>query len=315
MSLTQIPGILVGHASDYDGLTGCTVILCEGGAVGGADVRGSATGTSEFDLLNPLNVTDRINAVCLAGGSAFGLEAASGVRRFLEHKGVGYDTGVARVPLVPAAILFDLALGNSHARPTREMGETAAAAANHKPVVEGAVGAGTGATVGKIRGIRQAMKSGIGSAVVTLPQGVLVAALAAVNALGDVIDPTTGKIIAGARKTPTGQEFLNSAEVMKAGGANRATPSHTTLVVVATNARLTKVMANKLAEFASLGVARSISPVWTMFDGDVTVALSLGTLDADINALGVAAAEAVSQSILRAVRLAPSLGGVPGLKP
>ena len=314
MSLTQIPGILVGHASDYDGLTGCTVILCDGGAVGGVDVRGSATGTSEFDLLNPLNVTDRINAVCLAGGSAFGLEASSGVRRYLEHKGIGYDTGVAKVPLVPSAILFDLAFGKANAHPTREMGEAAAASANRKPVVEGAVGAGTGATVGKIFGMRQAMKSGIGSATVSLQNGVLVSALAAVNAFGDVLDPATGKIVAGARKTPESPEFANTAEVLKSGRRGGFAASHTTLVVVATNARLTKVMANKLAQFSSIGVARSISPVWTMFDGDVTIALSLGALDAEINALGVAAAEAVSQSILRAVRLAPTLGGVPGLK-
>jgi len=314
VSLTQIPGILVGHASDYDGLTGCTVILCESGAVGGVDVRGSATGTSEFDLLNPMNVTDRIHGVCLAGGSAFGLEASSGVRRYLEHKGVGYDTGVAKVPLVPAAILFDLAIGKASAHPTREMGEAAAAAATAKPVMEGAVGAGTGATVGKIMGMRQAMKSGIGSATVSLSKGVMVSALAAVNALGDVLDPANGKIVAGARKAHDSREFLNTAEAMKTGSRGGFTPSHTTLVVVATNAHLSKVMANKLAEFASLGVARTISPVWTMFDGDVTLALSLGTLDADVNALGVAAAEAVSQSVLRAVRLAPTLGGVPGLK-
>jgi len=314
VSLTQIPGILVGHSSDYDGLTGCTAILCEGGAVGGADVRGSATGTSEFDLLNPLNVTDRINAVCFAGGSAFGLEAASGVRRYLEHKGIGYDTGVAKVPLVPAAILFDLAIGKAHAHPTREMGEAAAAAATSKPVTEGSVGAGTGATVGKIYGMKQAMKSGLGSATVPLSNGVLVSALAAVNALGDVIDPATGNIVAGARKAADSAEFVNTAEAMKSGRRGGLAASHTTLVLVATNARLTKVMANKLAQFSSIGVARTISPVWTMYDGDVTLALSLGALEADINALGVAAAEAVSQSILRAVRLAPTLGGVPGLK-
>lgn len=282
--------------------------------MGGVDVRGSATGTSEFDLLNPMNVTERIHGVCLAGGSAFGLEASSGVRRYLEHKGVGYDTGVAKVPLVPAAILFDLAIGKASAHPTREMGETAAAAATAKPVVEGAVGAGTGATVGKIMGMRQAMKSGIGSATVNLSKGVMVSALAAVNALGDVVDPANGTIIAGARKAPDSREFLNTAEAMKAGSRAGYAPSHTTLVVVATNARLSKVMANKLAEFASLGVARTISPVWTMFDGDVTLGLSLGALEADINALGVAAAEAVSQSVMRAVRLAPTLGGVPGLK-
>jgi L-aminopeptidase/D-esterase-like protein len=313
-SLTDIPGILVGHASDYDGLTGCTVILCEGGAVGGADVRGSATGTEEFDLMSPLNVTDRLNAVTLAGGSAFGLEAASGVRRYLEHKGIGFDAGPARVPLVPCAILFDLGIGKAHARPTREMGESAAAAATNKPVVEGAVGAGTGATVGKLFGMARAMKSGIGSATVSLGNGVLVSSLAAVNAVGDVIDPSSGKIVAGARVSAGSRDFVNSVQAMKEGARAGVRRANTTLVVVATSAKLTKAMATKLAQFASIGVARTIAPVWTMYDGDVVIALSMGTLEADINILGVAAAEAVSESILRAVRLAPTLGGIPGLK-
>jgi len=312
--LTDIAGVSVGHASDYDGLTGCTVILCEGGAVGGADIRGSATGTEEFDLMSPLNATDRLNAVTLAGGSAFGLEAASGVRRYLEHKGVGFDAGVARVPLVPCAILFDLAIGKAHARPTREMGEAAAAAATNKPVAEGAVGAGTGATVGKMFGMARAMKSGIGSATVALGNGVMVSGLAAVNAVGDVIDPSTGKIVAGARVSASSREFVNSAQAMKERARPGSRRSNTTLVVVATTAKLDKAMATKLAQLASIGVARTISPVWTTYDGDVVIALSMGSAEADINALGVAAADAVSQSILRAVRLAPSLGGVPGLK-
>src|SRR5580658_1227619 len=198
--LTDIPGILVGHASDYDGLTGCTVVLCEAGAVAGGDIRGSATGTEEWDVLNPLHVTDRIHAVVFAGRSAFGLEAASGVRRFLEHKGVGFLFGGVHIPIVPCAILFDLGIGKPGIRPTREMGEAAAAAANDGAVVEGAIGAGTGATVGKILGMKQAMKSGIGSFTVELPGGVKVSALAAVNAVGDVRDPSTGKIIAGARR-------------------------------------------------------------------------------------------------------------------
>jgi L-aminopeptidase/D-esterase-like protein len=313
-TLTDIPGILVGHASDYEALTGCTAILCEGGAVGGADVRGSATGTEEFDLMSPLHVTERLNAVTLAGGSAFGLEAASGVRRYLEHKGVGFDAGPARVPLVPCAILFDLGIGKSHVRPTREMGESAAAAATNKPVVEGAVGAGTGATVGKLFGIPRAMKSGIGSATVSLGNGVLVSSLAAVNAVGDVIDPANGKIVAGARVAADSHEFVNSAQAMKEGARAGFRRGNTTLVVVATTAKLTKAMATKLAQFGSIGVARTISPVWTMYDGDVVIALSMGTVEADVNILGVAAAEAVSQSILRAVRMAPTLGGVPGLK-
>src|SRR5579863_3204092 len=190
--LTDIPGILVGHASDYDGLTGCTVVLCESGAVAGGDIRGSATGTEEWDVLNPMHVTDRIHAIVFAGRSVFGLEAAGGVRRYLEHKGVGFAFAGAHIPIVPCAILFDLGMGKISVRPTREMGESAAAAATGEAVVEGAVGAGTGATVGKFFGMKQAMKSGIGSFTVELEGGLKVSALAAVNALGDIRDPSTG---------------------------------------------------------------------------------------------------------------------------
>jgi L-aminopeptidase/D-esterase-like protein len=315
--LTDIAGILVGHASDYKALTGCTAILCQDGAVGGVDIRGAASGTEEFDLMSPLNVTERLHGVVLAGGSAFGLEAASGVRRFLERKGVGVATVAGRVPLVPCAILYDLGIGEKHVRPTREMGEAAASAASAKQVLEGAVGAGTGATVGKLFGIERGMKSGIGSWTVELASGVLVSSLAAVNAFGDVVDPGTGKIVAGARLSRDSREFVNSASEMKRGVQGRffkdnAIPN-TTLVVVATNAKLNKVGATKLAQLASLGVARSVTPVWTTFDGDVVIALSSGDKQADINSLGVAAAECVAQSILRAVQLAPSLGGLPGL--
>ena len=312
--LTDIPGVLVGHASDYEALTGCTAILCERGAAAGMDVRGSATGTEEFGLLNPMHVTERIHALVFAGGSAFGLEAASGVRRFLEQKGVGYQTSAGPVPLVPAAILYDLGVGQKHVRPSREMGEVAAAAANSGVVGEGCVGAGTGATVGKMFGLKRSMKSGIGSFTVSLPDGVLVSSLAAVNAFGDVLDPQTSKIVAGTRRAPNSAEFANTAETMKTGDRVNALPhQNTTLVVVITNAQLSKVGASKLAEFGSLGVARSISPVWTMFDGDVVFGLSIGEKKADINVLGVAAAESVSQSILRAVRLAKTMGGIPGL--
>lgn len=312
--LTDIPGIRIGHVTDYDGLTGCTVVLCEAGAVAGGDIRGSATGTEEWDVLNPLHVTDRIHAVTLAGRSAFGLEAASGVRRFLEHKGVGFKFGGAYIPIVPCAILFDLGMGKLSVRPTREMGESAAAAATDGPVQEGAVGAGTGATVGKILGLKNAMKSGIGSFTVDLDGGIKVSALAAVNALGDVCDPATGKIVAGARKSPESMEFADSARLMKTGARLTPARQNTSLVVVATNVSLTKVEATKLAQLASLGMARTINPVNTMSDGDLVIALSLGTMRARIDGLGVAAAEAVSESVLRAVRLAPTLGGVPGLK-
>jgi len=313
--LTDIPGVSVGHASDYTGLTGCTVVLFAGGAAGGVDIRGSATGTQELDLLNPLHLTERVDAVVLAGGSAFGLEAASGVRRYLEHQGIGYRTPAAVVPLVPAAILYDLAIGKASARPTREMGEVAAGAASSAAVPEGAVGAGTGATVGKLLGMNHAMKSGVGTATVELPGGVLVSALAVVNAVGDVIDPKSGQIVAGARVSPDSMDFANSAGILEHGhGQNPLSKgSNTTLVVLVTNAKLNKLGAAKLAEFGSLGTARTIAPVWTTLDGDITFAFSCGSVEADINALGVAAADAVSQAILRAVRMAPTLGGLPGL--
>src|SRR5580700_2751110 len=200
--LTDVPGIQVGHATDADALTGCTVILCGSNAVGGVDVRGSATGSVELDTLHPGHVAQNVHAIILAGGSAFGLEASAGVRRILERRGIGFNTGDARVPIVPGAILYDLGIGKAGVRPTREMGEKAVEAATDAAVEEGNVGAGAGATVGKLFGMRQAMKSGIGSASLTLGSGVMVAALVVVNAVGDVIDPSTNKIIAGARVSP-----------------------------------------------------------------------------------------------------------------
>jgi L-aminopeptidase/D-esterase-like protein len=258
-----------------------------------------------------------IHGVVFSGGSAFGLESASGVRRFLDHKGVGFKTGAGPVPIVVGAILFDLGFAKKGVRPTREMAESAAAAASDRAVVEGAVGAGTGATVGKILGIEQAMKSGVGSWTVALEgqnAGVLVSALVVVNALGDVRDPDTGKIIAGARKTASTSDFADSTRLMKRMGPTGFTRENTTLVVVATNAALTKVEATKLAQLGQLGVARAINPVNTMSDGDLVVAMSCGNSRAPIDALGVAASEAVAEAILRAVRTAPSLGGLPGLK-
>lgn len=314
--LTDIAGLRVGHASDYDALTGCTVVLAEAGAVAGADVTGSATGTEEFPVMDPGHLVERVHGVCLAGGSAFGLEAGSGVRRYLEHKGIGFETGFARVPIVPCAILYDLGIGKPNVRPTREMGEAATAAATAGPVQEGCVGAGTGATVGKLFGLAQAMKSGLGSMTVALEgslAGVLVSALAIVNAFGDVIDPRSGKIVAGARVSPSSREFADTARAMRSGARGGFRRDNTTLVVVATNARLTKVQARKLAQLAGLGLARAVNPVNTMYDGDLVIALSVGEMQADVNALGVAAAEAVTEAILRAVRLAKPLGGLPAL--
>lgn len=311
--LTVIPGIRVGHASNFDALTGCTAILCDGGAVGGVDIRGSASETSSIDTLHPGHITTLVHGIVLSGGSAYGLEAASGVRHYLEQHGSGFRVGRSIVPIVPSAVLFDLDLGKPGIRPTREMGEAAAAAATSDPVKEGAVGAGTGATVGKIFGIRQAMKSGIGSGMVDLPGGLIVAALVAVNAFGDVRDPATGQIVAGARKTATSPEFANTEAVMKKGSLNATDRRNTTLAVVATNAHLSKIEATKLAALAGLGMARSIFPVFTMFDGDTIFALSKGDVRADLNTLGVAASEAVAQAVVRAVTQAPTMGGVPGL--
>lgn len=312
--LTDITGVKVGHASDFDALTGCTVVLCEQGAVAGYDIRGGASGTEEMDVMSPFHITTAVHAIVLAGGSAFGLEAASGVRRYLEQKGIGFPTGAAVVPIVPAAILYDLGIGKAGVRPTREMGASAAAAATDSPVSEGCIGAGTGATVGKCLGMKNAMKSGIGSWTITLPGGVLVSALVAVNAVGDVVHPDSRKIVAGARKAANSKDFLNSAEWIKARGATGGLKrENTTLAVVATNARLTKVEATKVAQMAHHGFVRAISPVHTSMDGDLAIALSCGALTAPVDSLGVAAGEAVAIAILRAVQAAHTMGGVPGL--
>ncbi|HYI92547.1 MAG TPA: P1 family peptidase [Bryobacteraceae bacterium] len=312
--LTDIPGVRVGHVSDYEAITGCTVILVEAGAIAGVNIGGSATGTQDLDVLNPNHVTPHIHAICLAGGSAFGLEAACGVRNYLEQKGIGFPTSATKVPIVPGAILYDLGIGKANVRPTREMGEAAAKAATSNAVPEGNVGAGTGATVGKIRGMGQAMKGGIGSFTVQLGPKVLVSALAAVNAIGDVIEPNTGRIVAGVRTTKDSREFLNAAETIRRGAAvpvNRG--ENTTLAIIATNARLSKPQASKLAALAQHGMIRTICPVHTISDGDIVFTLSLGSETADFTALGVAAADALAAAILRGVRSARTLGGIPGL--
>ncbi len=312
--LTDVPGILVGHATDLDALTGCTVILCGNTAVGGVDVRGSATGSVELEALNPGHVAQNVHAIVLAGGSAFGLEASSGVRRILERRGVGFDTGVTRVPIVPGAILYDLGIGKGNVRPTREMGEKAVTAASDSAVEEGNVGAGTGATVGKLFGMPQAMKSGVGSASLTLGTGVMVGALVVVNAVGDVIDPAVNKIVAGARMSATSREFVDSAAALRHGSVRGpGFAGNTTLAVVATNARLDRVQTNKLASLASIGVTRTIAPVNTMSDGDITFAISLGNEQATVDSVGVAASEALAMAVLRAVRAAKTAGGIPGL--
>lgn len=317
--LTDIEGIRVGHAADREAVTGCTAILFESGAVAGVDVRGSAVGEREFETLRPGHLVDRIHGLVLAGGSAFGLDAAAGVMRYLEERGIGFDVGVARVPIVPAAILFDLAIGDPKRRPDAAMGYQAAQAARPDKVEEGSVGAGTGATLGKLFGLPQATKGGLGTTTIELAGGVRVSALVVVNAFGDVRDPATGQIVAGARRGPDSTEFVDTAAQMKAGVTKPrfgvpAGPPSTTLAVVATDAALDRTQATKLAAMAQNGLVRAISPVHTQFDGDVVFGLSLGTKPADLNTLGTVAAEAVAAAILRAVREATSLGGVPALR-
>jgi len=322
-AITDVPGIEVGHVTNLDALTGCTVILCRAGAVCGVDVRGGGPGTRETDLLDPVNLVHEVHAILLSGGSAFGLDAAGGVMRWLEEHDIGYDIGVARVPIVPAAILLDLALGSSEIRPDAEMGYRAATGASAGPLAEGNVGAGTGATSGKFLGMANAMKTGLGTVSLELGGGVIVGALAAVNPGGNVIDPHTGEVIAGAR-SPEGAElafgapgyFVDIIELMKqytTQGLRRPAPrSNTVLGVVATNARLDKPGATKVAQMAHDGLARTVYPAHTQRDGDTIFALSTGDIAADVSIVGAFAARAMAEAILRAALLAESAGGLPG---
>jgi L-aminopeptidase/D-esterase-like protein len=321
-TITAVPGIEVGQAQDDEALTGCTVIVCRKCAVGGVDQRGGAPGTCETDLLNPVNLVDRVHAVVLAGGSAFGLDAASGVMRYLEEHKIGFKAGAGRVPIVPAAILYDLDLGRAGRRPDAEMGYAAASAASAGPVAEGNVGAGTGASVGKIFGPRGAMKSGLGSASMEIGGGVIVGAIVAVNAVGDVVDPSTGRIVAGARPVKLGPltvggkgPFADTLEVMKTFPGRTvmglATGSNTVIAVVATNARFDKAQTTKMAQMAQDGLARTVRPAHTMLDGDTVFSLATGGKKADVSLVGAFAAEVLAEAILRAVRAARPAGGLP----
>ncbi len=323
-AITDVRGIEVGHAQNEEALTGCTVILCRKGAVAGVDVRGGAPGTRETDLLNPVNLVDKVHAIVLAGGSAYGLDAAGGVMRYLEENKIGFNVGVARVPIVPSAILFDLTLGHADVRPDSAMGALAAASAVSAPPAEGNVGAGTGASVGKMFGAALAMKSGLGTASMDIGGGVVVGAIVAVNAWGDVTSPDTGEIVAGLRsgrvgplRIGKGNQFADTLAMMKSpigrGALGLASRGNTIIGAVATNAKLTKAQATKVAQMAHDGFARTIRPAHTMLDGDTIFALSTGTKKADVSTVGAFAAEVMAQAILRAVRMAKSAGGLPGL--
>ncbi|MBI4137093.1 P1 family peptidase [Candidatus Roizmanbacteria bacterium] len=310
-SLTDVTGIKIGHVTDLKNITGCTVVLCEKGAVGGIDQRGGAPGTRETDLLHPLHLVQDVHGILLTGGSAFGLDAASGVMEYLEKKHIGFDTGITHVPIVPAAVIYDLGIGNSHVRPDRQMGFTACRNAVATEVHQGNIGAGTGACVGSMFGPDFQMKGGLGMASRDLGKGLVVGALMVVNAFGDVIDPRTGTILAGARRPPNGSEFADTLETMRKVPRNRLAFSkgNTVIGVVATNAKLTKEEVNKVAQMAHNGIAKTIRPAHTMLDGDTIFSLATGQRKADVSLVGAYAAEMVSEAIISAVRHAKSIGG------
>ncbi|MCX7857361.1 MAG: P1 family peptidase [Deltaproteobacteria bacterium] len=313
-AITDVPGIRVGHASDYRGYTGCTVILCEEGAVCGMDIRGSASGTRQVDALSVSHIVEKIHAILLCGGSSFGLDAAQGVMRYLEENGLGFDVGVRKIPIVPTAVIFDLAFGDPYAQPTAEMGYEACISASYE-VNEGSVGAGVGATVGKLFDIERAMKGGLGTSSIFMPNGLVVGALCVVNAFGDVLDNVTGKIIAGARKSKESYEFADTLKCMQEGYVKKEFGMvNTTLGVVATNGRFNKRDMTKIAQMAHGGIMKTISPAHTTFDGDLIFALSTGKIDADTNLVGIVSAFVVAEAIKRAVKKADGFGIIPAFK-
>ncbi len=324
-SIHKVPGFKIGHAEDKEALTGCTVILCDDGTVGGVDQRGGAPGTRETDLLRPMHLVETVNAVLLAGGSAFGLDAAAGIMRYCEDNGKGFPVGPTRVPIVPGAVLMDLTVGDYRVRPDAAMGYAACQAAANDEPAQGNAGAGTGATVGKILGMGQCMKGGIGHAALDLGGGLWIGAIIAVNALGDVVDPENGKIIAGARTITKGPlrigepgYFADSVSFMRSAIGQQAlamaSKSNTVIGAVLTNAKLTKNEANKLAQCAQNGLALTIRPAHTMFDGDTIFALASHKKSANIHTLSAYAPEVVARAILNAVSFAESVPKIPARK-
>jgi L-aminopeptidase/D-esterase-like protein len=311
--ITRVPGFLVGHASDFKNVTGCTAVLCPPGTVGSVDIRGSAAGTRQLDALVSYHIVNEIHAVFISGGSAFGLDAAGGVMEFLEERGRGFDVTITRVPIVPTAVIYDLSVGNCRVRPDKAMGRAACQAARQDPQGDGSVGAGTGATVGKLLGIGHATKGGLGTAFLEGPDGLKVGALAVVNALGDVVDPGNGEILAGARTAPESRDFANAVRLVQQGVVRRrfGEPSNTTIGVVASNARLTREEAQKIAQMGHNALARCIRPVHTLFDGDAVFVLAHPEVAADLHVLGVLAEEALEQAIVSAVKNAHGLGVLP----
>lgn len=315
-SITDVPGIKLGHAQDLTALTGCSVVICEAGAIGGIDQRGGAPGSRETDLLRPMHLVEKVHAVMLAGGSAFGLDAATGVMKYLEERKIGFDVRVAHVPIVPAAILFDLEVGDAAIRPDAAMGYRACQAASSRESTQGNIGAGAGASVGKLFGISRAMKGGIGTASMEIGNGVIVGALVAVNAYGDILDPRTNQLIAGARDSKSG--LANTMETMRTFKGRSilqfATPHNTVIGVVATNAKLTKEQVNKVAQVGHNGLAQTIRPAHSMLDGDTLFALSSNQRKTDVNIVSAFAAEVVARAIINAIYFADPAGGLPSAR-
>ncbi|MQA29317.1 MAG: peptidase S58 family protein [Luteitalea sp.] len=317
-TITAVPGIKAGHHTLSERPTGCTVVIVEGGATAGVDVRGSAPATAETDLLKPINLVQQVHAIVLSGGSAFGLDSRSGVMKYLDERNIGFKAfGNINVPIVPAASLIDLNVGgSSKIRPTADCGYRAAQAATTAPIEEGNVGAGAGATVGKGAGRDLAMKGGLGSAAIQMADGLIVAAVVAVNAAGDVIDPATGRVVAGAR-TPDGKSLADARRLLTSGSLQPARAGeNTTIGIVATNATLTKTQATKVAEMAQDGYARAIFPSHTMGDGDAIFALATGTRTeaVDVSRIGSLAARMIADAVLRAVTQATSIPGYPAAR-
>ncbi|MCU9807968.1 P1 family peptidase [Paraclostridium sp. AKS46] len=307
-NILDVKGIKVGQVEDKEGLTGCTVIICEDGGVCGVDVRGSAPGTRETDLLDPINMVQKVHAIVLSGGSAFGLESTCGVSRYLEEKGIGFDVGVAKVPIVTGAVLFDLGVGDPKCRPNIEMGYKACQIANNIELKQGNYGAGCGATVGKIRGSEFCTKGGIGSYSIKLDNGLVVSAIIAVNAFGDVYE--NGQVIAGVLNDDK-NDFLNTYDLMKKG-VNKGgfNIDNTTIGAVVTNAKLSKAECKKISQMAHNGFAKSIFPIHTPHDGDTIFTLATGEVETDITLLGSIASEVVEKSVINAIKNASKTNNI-----
>ena len=315
-TLTAVAGIKVGHVTLTQRPTGCTVVLVETGATAGVDVRGAAPATRETDLLKPENLVQIVHGIVLSGGSAFGLDAASGVMRYLEERRVGFEFGRSHVPIVPAAALFDLPVGDGTIRPNADCGYQAARTASAAPVLEGSIGAGAGATIGKASGLERAVKGGIGTSAITMPNGLVVAALVAANGFGDVIDPSTGQVVAGVRAMD-GRTFADARKLLRDGAIRFGAPGqNTTLGIVATNATLSKTDATRVAQMAHDGFARAIAPIHTPVDGDTIFTLATGARPgaADVGQIGALAADVMADAIVRAARQATTAAGIPALR-